>query len=699
MSELFDLCDSDDEDWQMHPARDSATNLKQRRCGQSLTRKRRHIVSITSPTVAAAVAIVVDSDEESEHMQNNMRKRKMSDKKGGRSQMKRMPQNAFEILDLVDDRKMPALVTGITSDSLYSTQSKFPLSQKVIQLNHTPIMQIYEVFPDVDEDHAKMLLMQNGREEVAAVLSIMAEKGYQKSKSKGSIHKSGVTVHKQGAPIWAYNFMSAGSFEPTNLYEREAVQQLAIDFPFLSMFGAVQFIKMNRHYAICHETICNLVTGRTGTASSDMETQYKEYSALIKALRSGSLQEEQLRRFYSPSKSRQIIKKRYCAKLTTHVVTDLILLEEIKYVQHKMNIMTNRMESYKARMNAREIAERTNSTVDCLCCYTPVAIDEMIHCQNEGHLFCVDCLRRFAEEQIFGAGNLGINRATKEAATEIMCMFEDGCPSGFSVESLQKALPEKSLAKYNELQFHAAIEKACMDDLITCPKCDFQAVLPLTEMVFRCPVEECGFESCRKCREEAHIPLRCEEVEKKAETMGRLQVEEAISAAKIRTCPRPKCTKKFVKESGCNKMSCPCGAIVCYICRKEIAGYQHFCQIAHCTHSDCKKCVLYSKTEEDDARAMREAGERAAERIREATVLKPGQTNETNVNVDTILKGPLPPQGRPPGFRIPNYFLPVGVSDARVVDQARVSQLQAHISRIKNHSARRAINAQRHVRP
>ena len=79
-------------------------------------------------------------------------------------------------------------------------------------------------------------------------------------------------------------------------------------------------------------------------------------------------------------------------------------------------------------------------------------------------------------------------------------------------------------------------------------------------------------------------------------------MEEAISRAKIRHCP--KCKKAFLKESGCNKMTCGCGAKSCewrtkhsanifddflltcvsflclkgYICRVSINDYSHFCQ-------------------------------------------------------------------------------------------------------------------------
>ena len=61
---------------------------------------------------------------------------------------------------------------------------------------------------------------------------------------------------------------------------------------------------------------------------------------------------------------------------------------------------------------------------------------------------------------------------------------------------------------------------------------------------------------------------------------------------------------------GCNKMTCPCGAYVCYICRANISKskYAHFCQQPHCSHKSCGNCTLYSDSAADDQLAMRDAG-------------------------------------------------------------------------------------------
>ena len=79
---------------------------------------------------------------------------------------------------------------------------------------------------------------------------------------------------------------------------------------------------------------------------------------------------------------------------------------------------------------------------------------------------------------------------------------------------------------------------------------------------------------CRLCQEPNHIPLRCNEVEKKSETNMRTFIENRISEAVMRKCH--KCGKNFVKDIGCNKMTCICGATSCYACKKHNIGYDHF---------------------------------------------------------------------------------------------------------------------------
>jgi hypothetical protein len=55
----------------------------------------------------------------------------------------------------------------------------------------------------------------------------------------------------------------------------------------------------------------------------------------------------------------------------------------------------------------------------------------------------------------------------------------------------------------------------------------------------------------------------------------RKYVEADMAVALVRRCPT--CFRQFHKSDGCNKMTCPCGEKMCYICRAAVDNYAHFC--------------------------------------------------------------------------------------------------------------------------
>uniref|UniRef100_A0A7S4LQN9 RING-type domain-containing protein n=1 Tax=Oxyrrhis marina TaxID=2969 RepID=A0A7S4LQN9_OXYMA len=100
---------------------------------------------------------------------------------------------------------------------------------------------------------------------------------------------------------------------------------------------------------------------------------------------------------------------------------------------------------------------------------------------------------------------------------------------------------------------------------------------------------QCHVLVCSGCNREAHN-LRCFGDVPAEGTVEALQhfVEEAISAASIRVCPE--CGLRFRKGDGCNKMTCRCGYVMCYVCREQVSGYSHFCQHFRPAGGKCDKC-------------------------------------------------------------------------------------------------------------
>ncbi|OAA32169.1 RING finger protein (Zin) [Moelleriella libera RCEF 2490] len=136
---------------------------------------------------------------------------------------------------------------------------------------------------------------------------------------------------------------------------------------------------------------------------------------------------------------------------------------------------------------------------------------------------------------------------------------------------------------------------------------------------FSCQNSKCARASCLSCCKawtDIHV---CNESSLVA---LRTQVEQAMSMAIKRVCPR--CNTSFVKNTGCNKLTCPCGYKMCYVCRADLSdeGYRHFCDHFRpdgdpkpCTQ--CDRCNLWESEDVDavlrDAREVAEKKWKATE--------------------------------------------------------------------------------------
>ncbi|KAF1353858.1 hypothetical protein BDV97DRAFT_290514 [Delphinella strobiligena] len=118
---------------------------------------------------------------------------------------------------------------------------------------------------------------------------------------------------------------------------------------------------------------------------------------------------------------------------------------------------------------------------------------------------------------------------------------------------------------------------------------------------FQCRSSTCARASCTNCLSPWRDPHACH-----ADSLQSLRqaIETATTHSIKRVCP--KCNLSFVKASGCNKLVCNCGYVMCYVCRQEIGfreGYSHFCQHfrerpgTRCR--ECDKCDLYVAEDED----------------------------------------------------------------------------------------------------
>jgi TRIAD3 protein (E3 ubiquitin-protein ligase RNF216) len=229
----------------------------------------------------------------------------------------------------------------------------------------------------------------------------------------------------------------------------------------------------------------------------------------------------------------------------------------------------------------RAVAEGT--MLECGCCCDDFPFNRMVHCDNENpektHWFCKGCALKSAEEEA-GSGKY-----------ELFCMSMDKCTAGFSRDqryfisyrftiftNINRAifLTESIIKVLEGNEQETNLRLAGIMNLARCYACSSAAECPTIELdfEFRCPNPDCREVTCRRCQEQSHTPMTCEEAKKNKGLELHHLVAESMSEGVIRKCN--KCTSPFIKEEGCNKMTCTrCGNIQCYVCSKN-CGYDHF---------------------------------------------------------------------------------------------------------------------------
>lgn len=512
-------------------------------------------------------------------------------------------------------------------DDIFEINS-FPQTKIV---NVDPVLEIKKIFPLAKKDFIKKQLMKHGliensypldTPEISSILQEMAEKGYEKEDTPAITE----TIKT--------DFLSKTWTTP-DVYRTNALTELSYNFQFIKSisiekvfaheefhyYHTLQLLeKITGTFAYLYQRVFDIIdvdlisnnSNKSSTKATNkkndlhslnhsINTDIKKFTYNNDEINQINTATDSFFQSYKASDEKKCLTRQsMCYRKTTNQAINIgnkihpILIEEIQFVidQKRKDLEAKDFELATEINNV--MAEEEGVLFECGCCYIEYSFESMIQC-SEGHLFCKKCIQSYVEEMIFGNNN----------STLTCISSSEKCNGTFPQSMLQLALPEKTFERYSTLMTQNELKKANVNNLGTCYNCHFQAEVS-DGKVLHCP--QCNRETCVECGEVAHIPLKCNEVEKKKDTNKRLSVEEAMTQARIRECP--KCKTRFFKTEGCNKMTCSCGINICYTCRKDITkeGYSHFCQIPHCNHSTCKGCKLYSNSIEDDRLAMLEAG-------------------------------------------------------------------------------------------
>jgi TRIAD3 protein (E3 ubiquitin-protein ligase RNF216) len=315
-------------------------------------------------------------------------------------------------------------------------------------------------------------------------------------------------------------------------------------------------------------------------------------------------------------------------------------------------------------MNEQEYEDSGNG-IECGCCFSTYPFDKMIQCPD-CHLFCSNCMTSYA------SGLLGAHDP------DIVCMDQSGCKLAFPESELRRFLTPKLLELYERVKLRKEIETAGLENLEECPFCEYKVVIEnKDEKLFRCESEDCGAVTCRECKKPDHLPKSCKEMEEDKHLDARHAIEEAMTHALMRNCPN--CQKAFIKEYGCNKMTCPnCQTMSCYICRKIISGYEHFDQRTYTGPTNSKKCMLSDPVEQRHTEEVTKAAKEALEDYkRQHPNMDQEELKAIEVDLPPSHPPPAPVAGPVNPFAMPRMGMPMGFAQAQMAHAAQMQQFMA----------------------
>ncbi|KAM9467296.1 uncharacterized protein ACWYII_008965 [Salvelinus alpinus] len=453
---------------------------------------------------------------------------------------------------------------------------------------------VVDLFPDVQENYVAELIQTNDLKDLNVICNMLLENpAVPQRESSVSVAHSSILLEpcddnsQSAEDLFDYGSLSQVGPEAA----MQAADLLMGDFRMISCQDIKWSLNaMKGHYAITRKALCEAVKQFQDSESLEKRRRRRhtaERCYIDFKYQHGSVKLE--RRMYFLEKNR-----RGCR--TYGAALDPSLHREITFYQQKAKEHAEHEDFLLALQVNEEEYEKDGQLIECGCCCGEFAFEKMTQC-SDGHLFCKECLVKYAEEAVFGSGQ-----------SSLSCM-EGDCSCSFPVCELEKVLPETVLCKYYERQAEEAVAASCADELVRCPSCNFPALLDKGVSLFSCPNPRCRKESCRKCRVQwkEHAGKSCDQVMERDEIRMRVAFEERMTAARVRKCV--KCGTGLVKSEGCNRMWCRCGGYMCYLCREPISGYNHFCQHARspgapCRH--CRKCSLWTDPTQDDERIIQD---------------------------------------------------------------------------------------------
>ncbi|KAH7701107.1 hypothetical protein AAVH_31764 [Aphelenchoides avenae] len=366
----------------------------------------------------------------------------------------------------------------------------------------------------------------------------------------------------------------------------------------------------------------------------------------------------------------------------------------------------------------KEEKKTDEEKMDCIVCFETYAVSKMLCCNpptagrtpspdpnapcssaaaaeaakdETVHTFCRGCLRQHAkaacEDMPMADGGVGLK-----------CL-EHGCKNPVLFSEIRHLLQKEVRKRLDERVLEENLGLAGFSNLERCRRCNFAMVIDVpkeVDKVFSCQNPNCEYQFCRLCEQpwgDDHFGVSCEQLGSVSDKEQR-ELEKKLTEIVLRKCP--KCGLTFLKETGCNKMTCRCGVKQCYVCKASPIEYDHFCshlrdplsQQTKCTKCN-KTCLLWEDASKKDEEKIREVLNGREEPLKDVPTASAAIEHLAAAQMRRQAAQVPVPNPRP-GARNPNPFafnVPAGNAMPRVAQPARAIPRPAAQLLAEHHAA------------
>lgn len=269
-------------------------------------------------------------------------------------------------------------------------------------LPKTPLIQVLEIFPNVDTAFAKKLLSDH-QYNIEVVVTVLSERDYPKEiptnstagmPTSASQHHSSVVIQRTRADP-KYDYSSASSFEVSAQYLNDAIPRLVHDFPFLKVAAVRRlFPEQKSRYSLARRHIQDVIVGRSGSLygpisqpeaaslTKPTEEEEEEHYRLFRAILGRGRISGEVSQRLGPENCMKNVRKKSADNVPE--LSDEILKDEVYRFEQNHQQWMNKIQVRMRRKAARTISRETGSLVECGICCDDVAMDETIPCKDEG---------------------------------------------------------------------------------------------------------------------------------------------------------------------------------------------------------------------------------------------------------------------------------------------------------------------------